>query len=274
MQLTFDGDQHAPVKIDTIQFPGGERHVRFDTNANTKPKRATIRQNIKSSDDLMDLLLLTDAVRRQYPGIRIHLECPYFPYARQDRVAVKGEPLSVAVIAKLINSQRYASVEVWDAHSDVTTALIDNVVHDTCEDRIRGVLSKKNFNTIVLPDAGAEKRLPKLNKPVICCEKKRDVVTGQIAGTVVHGLDNSHGPFLIVDDICDGGRTFIEIAKVIRHYCTQQKMLHPNISLYVTHGIFSKGFDELVYYFDHIYVANLFPPIETCPSNFITLCTR
>jgi ribose-phosphate pyrophosphokinase len=44
---------------------------------------------------------------------------------------------------------------------------------------------------------------------------------------------------IIVDDICDGGRTFIELAKVLKSNKVK------NITLFVTHGIFSKGVDAL-----------------------------
>jgi ribose-phosphate pyrophosphokinase len=60
--------------------------------------------------------------------------------------------------------------------------------------------------------------------------------------------------FLIVDDICDGGRTFIELAKVLR------PLTNGSIFLYVTHGIFSQGLDVFKGVIDHIYTANLFNP--------------
>lgn len=57
--------------------------------------------------------------------------------------------------------------------------------------------------------------------------------------------------YIIIDDICDGGATFINIAKEIKkaYSCN-------HIYLIVTHGIFSKGFYELCDYFDGIYCTN------------------
>jgi ribose-phosphate pyrophosphokinase len=92
------------------------------------------------------------------------------------------------------------------------------------------------------------------NNRTLFGEKVRDPDTGEILGTLVFAQDDdgnanhlipgrpnsSHikgKPILIVDDICDGGRTFIELAKVLREYGPSQ------ITLYVTHGIFSKGFN-------------------------------
>ena len=56
--------------------------------------------------------------------------------------------------------------------------------------------------------------------------------------------------FYIVDDICDGGRTFIEIAKYLKE---ADSIDSSRIHLMVTHGFFTKGlgvFDGLI---DHIY---------------------
>jgi len=80
--------------------------------------------------------------------------------------------------------------------------------------------------------------------------KDRDVKTGNITRTsitpIVHG-----GNAIIVDDICDGGRTFIELAKCLKPACDK-------VYLYVTHGIFSKGLDVFDGLIDHIWTANSF----------------
>jgi len=58
---------------------------------------------------------------------------------------------------------------------------------------------------------------------------------------------------IIIDDICDGGATFINIAK---HFRENYGDLKGKIYLIVTHGIFSKGTTELGQYFDGIYTTN------------------
>jgi ribose-phosphate pyrophosphokinase len=70
---------------------------------------------------------------------------------------------------------------------------------------------------------------------------------------------------LIVDDICDGGATFIGIADAIH-----EKDPDADVRLYVTHGIFSKGIDVFKGKLNHIYVSNVFPDIPESESNFIT----
>ena len=68
--------------------------------------------------------------------------------------------------------------------------------------------------------------------------------------------------FVIVDDICDGGRTFTEIAKAIRDQLPNAK-----IYLIVTHGIFSAGEEPLKEYFEHVYTTN---SVKEGESDFVT----
>ena len=61
---------------------------------------------------------------------------------------------------------------------------------------------------------------------------------------------------MIVDDICDGGRTFTALATELRNITSGP------IFLYVTHGIFSHGLDVFKGLIDKIYVANPFPGVD------------
>lgn len=252
------------MNIEQFKFPGGEVHVRLvDTEDYNTSIPVTISARIRCSDDIMTLLLQTDALRRA--GWKdIDLLMPYVPYARQDRVMVPGEPLSAKVFCDLINTQGYRCVEIWDPHSDVTPALLNNckvvAQHALLCDMLEDTLDTRSHKTVlVCPDAGARKKILAAGKAlgltnIVYADKKRDVETGRITGTVISDapedwpLDADH---LIVDDIADGGATFIELAKVLR----ERDVTGP-ISLYVTHGIFSKGFEPFEGLIDNIYMAN------------------
>jgi ribose-phosphate pyrophosphokinase len=119
---------HNEVGHKRIIFPGGEVHVTVD-NITIGTERIQIHADLFSSDDIMELMMVTNAIKVQWPGYQIELVMPYIPYARQDRVGLQGEALSIKVFADFINSQNYVSVEVWDAHSDVALALIDRVTN-------------------------------------------------------------------------------------------------------------------------------------------------
>lgn len=254
----------------SLTFSGGEEHIRF--KGGVTDRYAKIVAHIRSSQDVMKLLLITDALRRQ-GATDIDLVCPYLPYARQDRVCNSGEALSVKVMCDLINSQGYKSVEIWDAHSDVAPALLNNCINIPQWKFIRQI---PNFNDpyYIAPDAGAAKKAHEaahqLSADYIVARKIRNTVNGEITDTEIDLPKYKYGfrRALIIDDICDGGRTFIELAKKIRK-------INPNgdINLYVTHGIFSNGLDVLRPYIDHVYTANTFVDLKG-DFSYVTVLPR
>ncbi len=201
-----------------FEFRSGEHHFQLPQ---LEHKPVQIFFKYSGDQSMMQLLLFTDALRRQ--GLNdIHLFIPYFPGARQDRVCNPGEPLSAKVYADLVNHQHYSSVHVFDPHSDVITALL-NQVHITKNHRlIKAVVDDLNTDiTLVSPDAGSNKKIFELSAylgglPVVRADKIRDVKNGAIVGTEVFCDDLSGKTALIVDDICAGGRTFIELAKKLK----------------------------------------------------------
>lgn len=224
---------------ETFVFSGGEVHVRVNK------KSSKIVADIKDSEDIMRLLMLAEALK---PIDYLTIEIPYFPYARQDRICNDGEAFSLKVMSNLINSIKADKVIIYDPHSDVTPALINNVeiVHQH-EIIPPSILKGK---TIVCPDAGAEKKILKLKRPYIMATKVRDVSTGDIIATKVYSDSLTDHTCIIIDDICDGGRTFIELAKVLKAKGAK------SVELYVTHGIFSKGLNVFTGLIDKIYHYN------------------
>lgn len=120
----------------------------------------------------------------------------------------------------------------------------------------------KNDFILVSPDAGASHKIYKLAEQIgykgdiITCSKERDK-EGKLSKVTINGIEalNTDKDCIILDDICDGGATFINIAKKLisnRKECGGKGKLY----LIVTHGIFSKGFEELSRHFDGIYCTN------------------
>ena len=96
--------------------------------------------------------------------------------------------------------------------------------------------------------------------------------TGRIIRTDVPGIDQEPGckKFIICDDICDGGRTFVEIAKSIRDI-RPKEIFNDKIYLVVTHGIFSSEFEELEKWFTGIYTTDSVKEIENKLVNQINI---
>jgi len=239
-------------RFKSFVFPGGEVGIKFDKSEYGPINCLTFTLKAKSAHDLIELAMVKDAAKRQFGQKQSYLKLSYIPYARQDRVCDEGEAFSLKVFCDYLNFLSFDEVEVMDPHSNVAPALINNVKVISQEKIIhcfynlqRLFLYVDDKPLLVSPDDGASKKVAKLAASVkynsfVRCEKVRDLSTGKIIKTEVHEDEPILGrQVCIVDDICDGGATFIELAKVLR--AKGASVIH----LYVTHGIFSRGIQHL-----------------------------
>jgi ribose-phosphate pyrophosphokinase len=188
----------------------------------------------------MNLCLLVDALRNMYVSY-IEVFIPYIPYARQDRVMVPGEPLSIRVFANILNSLQLNKVYVFDAHSDISVALIKNCINIPNYDMVKYFIDELQLKDYILvsPDLGAYKKVDKLagklhyEYEIATGIKIRDLATGQITKTDINTTDLQGKAAIIVDDICDGGRTFIELAPALKAKGAG------DLYFIASHGIFS-----------------------------------
>lgn len=251
----------------SVQVPSSLRDFMLVHQAHTF--RLGLKVQLNSSDAIMELLLTCDALRRIKPDVRLALSMYYVPYGRQDRVCNRGEALSIRVFADLINSLNFERVTILDPHSDVTPALIDRVELLNPTRLVRLALAEFVFRQppqgkiwLVAPDAGAVKRVQIITKALqtdstieqaqpggyFTASKVRDTATGEITETHFEG-DVTGKTLMVVDDICDGGRTFIQLGEKLRAQGCDRLLLC------VTHGIFSYGLKPLTDVYDHIYTT-------------------
>ena len=243
------------IEHKAFQFKGGEPHIKI-TEVLNQNDEVTITTRIRSFNDLGLLLVAVDALRRMKIK-SIYLVLPYFPGARQDRLMVKGEPLTVKVYADLINNLKLNKVTIVDPHSEVTSALLNNVL--VVDNNLFVAEATKGLNNFILiaPDSGALKKIYKTAQflggvEVVKCGKKRDVRTGKLSGFKVYEEDLDNKTCVVVDDICDGGGTFLGLAEQLKAHNAGK------LILIVTHGLFTKGLDELAQEFDQIICTDAF----------------
>lgn len=245
--------------VKQFTFPGGEVGVSLGAHPpeGHKIELVKVLAHIRTSEDLMALMMTADALRRAFPRAKIDLSMPYIPYARQDRVCNEGESLSIAVLAMMINACGFNQVFVLDAHSDVAPALINNCVNRSqAEFAVQSMVQSRHDYVIVAPDAGAYKKAHAFAKmvgaaEVVTANKIRDTKTGIVESVQLTGnVENKK--VLVIDDILDGGATFIQLGTAL-HLAGVIRL-----ELFVTHGIFSKGYDDLTTMYDMIYTTNSF----------------
>lgn len=266
IKLFADGRE---IPLEIAKFSGGEVRVKIlDPEQNIESPLVNdihIEALLLNSDDVMSLVMLTDAAKRFYWNDKIRLTMPYIPYARQDRACARGESFSLNMFAIIINSLKFSSIVVYDAHSKVSTQLIERCINVEQWELVKKHKELNSWieNTIwsgvplflVCPDKGAIEKTKAIYerysfRGIIYAEKIRNPENGQITGTTLNDVPGGceGAAFLICDDICDFGTTFVELAKVL-HRDLQPLVLN----LYVTHGIFSGGKPRLLEYFDNVW---------------------
>ncbi len=211
------------------------------------------------NQDLIRLMLVKDALDSS--GIEdVELTMNYIPNARADRRFSRNQSHSLKVFCSVINSLNFNRVNVSDPHSDVSATLLDNVfVKDqvNCFMQIKNRIDKVSSDYVLCsPDLGATKKTFDLamklkGKGLIQAVKIRDISNGNIIKCDVL-CDNLNGKdIVIVDDIADGGASFLYLSKKLKEKGAGK------VILYVTHGIFSKGLHSLIGNIDYIFVYNL-----------------
>lgn len=263
----MSGATHVKTTIDfpgaesyeVIHYPAGESQVRIPKQF-VEPLRVSdqviIRARLGNARDIIELLLLVDAIQGigQMP---IDLHIPYFPYSRADRRFVSGDCYGLGMFRTLLAGCGFREIRTLDVHSNASK-LLPNLLDVWPSELITRAISdlRKKYTeqqpVILLPDAGAATRYAIKGMDVEHATKRRNPATGAFEGFDVPNMSQyPWQPILIIDDICDGGGTFIGIAKAIR-----AQGLSNDLYLCVTHGIFSKGILVLSPWFSDMYTTN------------------
>lgn len=222
-----------------------------------------IAERINSYEDLFYI----KSIRDIFPHKGLHLFIPCLFGQRSDRKFDEYQSFDLKLITEFINSCMFTSVKIFDPHSDVSMALINNSVKKSSfeyvEKSVRDIQRQTADTDILLvsPDAGAYKKVfefgEKLGLPVMGAMKHRDS-TGKITLMFTHDVEGKD--CLIVDDLCDGGYTFELLGKALKEHKARK------VYLYVSHGLFSKGFDALRNVIDYIYCTNSVKDINFAPA--------
>jgi len=220
------------VKTEIKRFPDGELYLRILENI--KNEDITVIQTTYPDENIIELFLLLDAVRRAEANT-ITAIIPYFGYARQDKQFEKGEPISAAAIAKLISSlsDKVITVDPHKKHIlDYFTIPAESV---SAVPSIVSYLKDKNIDLVLAPDQGALKRAKNTAELLQCdvdyLEKTR--IDGNTISITPKKLDVKGKKVTIVDDIISTGGT---ISKAIKQLHDQGVK---DIYATCTHGLFA-----------------------------------
>ena len=231
-----------------VLFPDNQPHVIIE--GIREGEEVGVVCSITDSLTMMHLLQTSNAIAH-LGAKRKTLVIPYLMAARYDRLMQKGDSFDLEVIAGLINSCGFEKVLLFDVHSEVSLRLIKNSI--SINNRQLVEQYDQTDAVVICPDAGAAKKVEeyfkwnKNLKEIVYCTKKRELSTGRLTLEVGDPSKCEDRNCVIIDDICDGGATFLAIAEQIKP---------KHLTLIVTHGIFSKGFVTLEQKFDEIIVSD------------------
>jgi ribose-phosphate pyrophosphokinase len=205
------------LPVEVKHFPDGSLHL----NGDFFPVRQ-IYWLYENDEEIFTLICLKRHFDQLNGSIRLIL--PYLPHARMDRTKTNKDVFTLKYFAEVINSLNFEAVKVLDAHSNVSLALVNNIVNVDptffVEKAINDILSHTTVDNLVLffPDEGAMKRYSGLfARPYTFGMKKRDWETGEILGLdIVNPEAVKEKEVLIVDDICSYGGTFYRADKALR----------------------------------------------------------
>lgn len=251
--------------FNVITMPGGEQHVTYagHETLNISTPRKTIRvEGIVTAKKLIAIGMACEVYDRN-TSASPDLVLPYIPGGRQDRTDIPEVGFSLKVYASIIGTFPINRLITLDPHSTATGVYLaysnlNKSIHVLShQDWFLPWIEKQTFaprlHKFLFPDKGAEAKYSVVSaySPARSCKKIRDPKTGKLSGFEVPNLKDWEDNFIwIVDDICDGGGTFVAIAEQVR------KQLHNKckLGLTVSHGIFSNQYKltELAKLFDYI----------------------
>lgn len=229
------------------QFSSGEHDLIIDGRINHNGI-IVVDWNWFKEKDIMIPLMKADAIRRNYPNVKLILNAPYLPYQRQDRIFEAGQGVPAELVIEILKN-KYDSITTMGNHRSLNkeTNILAHPISWFHADA----------NTVIVPvfpdiSAGNHYKINLSYSEHIRMLKNRNNVNGNLSITNYEIKNfkfnkNKTYKFIIHDDICSGGRTFIEAAKFINNVIIPENELkNSSIELLVYHAFLDYGIDNLV----------------------------
>lgn len=198
-----------------------------------------------ANDNLMELLVLIDALRRSSSG-RITAVIPYFGYARQDRKSSPRTPITAKLVANMITQAGADRVLTMDLHAGQIQGFFDIPTDNLYAlPEIGNDIQKQKFRDNIMavsPDVGGVVRAralaKRLSTGLAIVDKRRDKPGSSEVMNIIG--DVSDKSCLLVDDIIDSGGTICNAATALLEKGAAE------VFAYISHGVLSgKAVDRI-----------------------------
>lgn len=250
----IDSDRYAVEGIETLIFPGGEPHAKVPLM--DKSQHYLLYIKARSWMEFAYGCCVANAMAQQ--KLKLSVFMPYYPGARQDKTDGTA-PLTTYLVSSLVKAALQGhDLYVFDIHSQTARAYSPARWNFMPSDMNLEPLIFQNIIGIIAPDKGAVERATEFGRlvlksemPVYFAEKTRSSHSGLLSGYKLPQLPDLDGDYLVVDDICDGGRTFNMLADAF-----DEQNSVSGLQLWVSHGIFSQGVHKISQLYKHIWTTD------------------
>jgi ribose-phosphate pyrophosphokinase len=250
------------------RFSDGEVTVEIRQNVRARDVFVVQSTCNPTSDNLMELLLMVDALKRA-SARRITAVIPYFGYARQDRRPRSTRvPISAKVVANLLETVGVERVLTMDLHADQIQGFFDIPVDNIYASPVLlSDLKSKNYRDLVVisPDVGGVVRARALAKQLGCdlaiIDKRRPTANVSEVMHVIGEIDGRN--CVIMDDMIDTAGTLVKAAEVLKERGAKR------VYAYCTHAVFSGAAIERIgkSALDEVVITNTIPMNEAAKAN-------
>jgi len=251
----------SAVKPTYKRFPDGEAYVRLPGGTLRGARVAVVVQSIAPPQDssLVTAMLLADAAKRA--GFeRVVLVAPYIAYARQDRVFLEGEPVSLDVVFKALYHSGFDELYTVEIHSRGSESRFPGRSRSVSPFRSLAALVEGRRAVVIAPDRGALERARELAEAAGLdydyLEKHRDRVTGEVT-VKPKTLDVDGMDAVLVDDIISTGGTIAKAARTLREQGARR------VYVIVAHALLVGGAQDRLREsgVSRVYSCNTLPPV-------------
>lgn len=269
--LASEVSEHLGIPLTDMvvkRFSDGETFVKI--NENVRGHDAFVIQSTCTpvNDNLMELLLIIDALKRASAG-RVTAVIPYYGYARQDRKTQPRVPISSKLVADLIAVAGTQRILTIDLHAGQIQGFFNIPVDHLYAAPVIAEYVKEHYPmgnlVIVSPDAGGVERARafagRLDCSLAIIDKRRDEAN---VCTVLNVIGDVNGKdAILLDDLIDTAGTITQGAEILKQFGVRTvygACTHPVLSGPAVERINNSAFEEVI-------VTNTIPQdrnIECC----------
>jgi len=253
----------SPGKLETRRFSDGEMFAEIDESVRKKDIFVIQPTCPPVNDNLMELLIIIDALKRASAG-SISAVIPYYGYARQDRKILPRAPITAKLIADILVIAGIDRVVTVDLHAGQIQGFFSVPVDHLYGSPVINEYLKEKYEdediVIVSPDAGGMERARKyanfLGAELAMADKRRTAPNVAKISYVIGDVKDKTA--IIVDDIVDTAGTATLAAKILMAEGAK------SVSLCCTHGVLSGPAIERINNsdFDEVIITDSIPQDE------------